>query len=87
VPGSFLDGCHVDGCHVRNAPSCLDGIPDTADDCPGTAPGATVVTLNTLLASFVAPGGWVLMLLAIAFYALFWRVDNEPGARPVPGLL
>jgi hypothetical protein len=34
-----------------------------------------------------AGGFWVLMLLAIAFYALFWRVDNEPGARPVPGLL
>jgi len=30
---------------------------------------------------------YVVMLLAIAFYALFWRVDNEPGARPVPGLL
>ncbi len=26
------------------------------------------------------------MLLSIALYLLFWRVDNEPGARPVPGL-
>ena len=27
------------------------------------------------------------MLLSIAFYMLFWRVDNEPGAKDVPGLL
>lgn len=27
------------------------------------------------------------MLFSIAVYLLFWRVDNEPGARDVPGLL
>ena len=27
------------------------------------------------------------MLLSIAFYMLFWRVDNEPGAKDIPELL
>lgn len=27
------------------------------------------------------------MLLSIVFYLLFWRVDNEPGAKDIPGLL
>ena len=26
------------------------------------------------------------MLYSIVFYALFWRVDNEPGAKDVPAL-
>ena len=27
------------------------------------------------------------MLFSAAVYLLFWRVDNEPGAKDVPGLL
>lgn len=32
-------------------------------------------------------GGWGSMLLSVVFYLLFWRVDNEPGAKDVPALL
>ena len=32
-------------------------------------------------------GGWLFMLISIIFYAFFWRVDNEPGAKNVPALL
>ncbi len=32
-------------------------------------------------------GGWASVLLSAVFYLFFWRVDNEPGARAVPGLL
>ncbi len=28
--------------------------------------------------------GWGLMLLSVALYLLFWRVDAEPGARKAP---
>lgn len=31
--------------------------------------------------------GWGAMLLSIVFYMFFWRVDNEPGAKEMPGLL
>jgi hypothetical protein len=31
--------------------------------------------------------GWGMILLSAGAYLLFWRVDNEPGARPVPSLL
>lgn len=40
-----------------------------------------------ILSGFVVAGGWGSMLLSIVFYALFWRVDNEPGAKDVPALL
>jgi len=38
-------------------------------------------------AVFLLPAGWGAMLAAIAFYLLFWRVDNEPGAKDIPSLL
>lgn len=31
--------------------------------------------------------GWSGMLVSVAFYLLFWRVDNEPGAKDIPQLL
>ena len=40
-----------------------------------------------ILGAIFLPGGWGSMLLSIALYMLFWRVDNEPGAKDVPGLL
>lgn len=42
--------------------------------------------LKDILIGFVMAGGWLSMLLSIVFYALFWRVDNEPGAKDVPAL-
>jgi len=39
-----------------------------------------------VLISLLVPGGWGSMLFSIVFYALFWRVDNEPGAKDVPAL-
>jgi hypothetical protein len=32
-------------------------------------------------------GEWLFILLSGVFYAFFWRVDNEPGAREFPALL
>ncbi len=40
-----------------------------------------------ILFSLLMAGGWAAMLCSIVFYALFWRVDNEPGAKDVPALL
>ena len=40
-----------------------------------------------IISGLFLSGGWGSMLLSIAFYMLFWRVDNEPGAKDVPGLL
>ncbi|MGB7876510.1 MAG: hypothetical protein WBL25_19180 [Anaerolineales bacterium] len=40
-----------------------------------------------IISGFLLAGGWGSMLLSVAFYALFWRVDNEPGAKDIPGLL
>jgi hypothetical protein len=31
--------------------------------------------------------GWVSMLLSVATYMLFWRVDNEPGVTGSPEML
>ncbi|MCP5094233.1 MAG: hypothetical protein GY943_01640 [Chloroflexi bacterium] len=44
-------------------------------------------SLKDILIMFLLPGGWGSMLLAIVFYLFFWRVDNEPGAKDMPGLL
>lgn len=40
-----------------------------------------------IISAGLIAGGWGSMLLSIVFYLFFWRVDNEPGARAVPGLL
>ncbi len=40
-----------------------------------------------ILSGILLSGGWGAMLLSVAFYMLFWRVDNEPGAKDAPGLL
>ena len=45
------------------------------------------VEIKEILSALLLAAGWVLVLLSIAVYLLFWRVDNEPGAAPVPGLL
>jgi hypothetical protein len=40
-----------------------------------------------IISGLLLSGGWGSMLLSGALYLLFWRVDNEPGAKDVPGLL
>jgi len=40
-----------------------------------------------ILAGAIIAGGWLSVLISGVFYAFFWRVDNEPGARDFPGLL
>jgi hypothetical protein len=40
-----------------------------------------------IVSTILLAGGWGAMLLSIVFYLLFWRVDNEPGAKDVPALL
>ena len=40
-----------------------------------------------IFSGLLMAGGWISMLLSIVFYLLFWRVDNEPGAKDIPGLL
>jgi len=40
-----------------------------------------------ILSGLFMAGGWTSMLLSVVFYLLFWRVDNEPGAKDIPGLL
>ena len=40
-----------------------------------------------VLSALLIPGGWISMLTSIVLSLFFWRVDNEPGARDVPGLL
>ena len=40
-----------------------------------------------ILSGFLLSGGWGALLLSVAVYLLFWRVDNEPGAREIPALL
>ena len=42
---------------------------------------------KTILSLLLLAGGWAAMLLSVVFYLLFWRVDNEPGAKDVPALL
>ena len=45
------------------------------------------ITIKHLFGAFLLSSGWGAMLASIALYMLFWRVDNEPGAKDVPGLL
>ncbi len=40
-----------------------------------------------VISAFMLAGGWGAMLLSVVFYLFFWRVDNEPGAKALPGLL
>jgi hypothetical protein len=40
-----------------------------------------------IVSSLLLSSGWGSMLFSVAIYLLFWRVDNEPGAKEVPGLL
>ena len=40
-----------------------------------------------IISGLLASGGWGFMLLSIVFYLLYWRVDSEPGAKAIPGLL
>ena len=40
-----------------------------------------------ILAGVTLTGGWLSVLVSGVFYAFFWRVDNEPGAKDFPGLL
>lgn len=40
-----------------------------------------------IISGLFLAGGWGSLLLSIVFYLFFWRVDNEPGAKDVPGLL
>jgi len=43
--------------------------------------------LKEILSGLTLSGGWLFMLVSLVFYAFFWRVDNEPGAKDFPGLL
>jgi hypothetical protein len=45
------------------------------------------VKLKDILGAILLAGGWGSMLLSVAVYLLFWRVDNEPGAKDIPALL
>ena len=40
-----------------------------------------------ILGGALLAGGWLSILVSGVFYAFFWRVDNEPGAKDFPGLL
>jgi len=40
-----------------------------------------------VLSGLLLSSGWGSILFSLAVYLLFWRVDNEPGAKAVPGLL
>ena len=40
-----------------------------------------------ILAGVTIAGGWLSILISGVFYAFFWRVDNEPGAKDFPGYL
>ncbi len=43
--------------------------------------------IKQLLSALLLALGWAFVLLSVAVYLLFWRVDNEPGAGPATGLL
>lgn len=43
--------------------------------------------LKDLLVAILLGTGGGNLLLSIALYMLFWRIDNEPGAASVPALL
>lgn len=40
-----------------------------------------------ILSGLMLSGGWLFALISVVFYAFFWRVDNEPGAKDIPALL
>jgi len=43
--------------------------------------------LRDILGALLLASGWGSILLSVAVYLLFWRVDNEPGAKDIPALL
>ncbi len=45
------------------------------------------VEIKQILSALLLALGWAFVLLSVAVYLLFWRVDNEPGAGPATGLL
>ncbi len=45
------------------------------------------LSIRHLFVAFLLSSGWGAMLASIALYMLFWRVDNEPGAKAIPSLL
>ncbi len=44
-------------------------------------------TGKEILGGVTLAGGWLSILISAFVYAFFWRVDNEPGAKAIPGLL
>lgn len=42
---------------------------------------------KVIIATLLIPGGLILFYVSLAFYALNWRVSNEPGYSTVWGLL
>ena len=42
--------------------------------------------IKEIIGALTLSGGWASMLFSVALYALFWRVDNEPGAKDFPAL-
>ncbi len=45
------------------------------------------VEIKQILSALLLALGWAFVLLSVAVYLLFWRVDNEPGAGSATGLL
>lgn len=43
--------------------------------------------LKEIISGLLLSSGWGSILFSIAVYLFFWRVDNEPGTKDVPGLL
>ena len=43
--------------------------------------------IKQILSALLLALGWAFVLLSIAVFLLFWRVDNEPGAGSATGLL
>ena len=40
-----------------------------------------------IISGLLLSSGWGSLLFSVAVYMLFWCVDNEPGAKDIPGLL
>jgi hypothetical protein len=40
-----------------------------------------------IISGLLLSSGWGSLLFSVAVYMLFWRVDNEPGAKDIPSLL
>ncbi len=45
------------------------------------------ITAKEIISTALIPGGLALIYLSFAFFALNWRVSNEPGYSTVWGLL